>query len=176
LSELAVGVAWLDEAEPEVRAGVAAAAERFPNRREVALPLAPKNRADFMLEVADVHRALFPGNEELYGENIRGKIERCLETTDAEAHAAAREREEYRERVEEALAGIDLLVTPSVPFVAPPADVDELTIRFPGTKFTYPFNALGWPALALPPYVQLAARAGQDALVLAAGKLLASLL
>ena len=41
---------------------------------------------------ADVHRALFPGNEELYGENVRGKIERCLEVTDAEAAAAARER------------------------------------------------------------------------------------
>jgi Asp-tRNA(Asn)/Glu-tRNA(Gln) amidotransferase A subunit family amidase len=128
-----------------------------------------------MREVADVHRALFPGNEELYGENVRGKIERCLEVTDADAGSAARERDEYRERVEEALAGIDLLVTPSVPFVAPPADVDELTIRGPGTAFTFPFSALGWPALALPPYVQLVARPGRDALVLAAGKLLASL-
>jgi len=129
-----------------------------------------------MREAADVHRALFPGNEELYGENVRGKIERCLAVTDAEADAAARERDEYRERVEEALAGIDLLVTPTVPFAAPPADVDELTIRGPGTAFTYPFSALGWPALALPPYVQLAARPGQDAFVLAAGKLLASLM
>jgi aspartyl-tRNA(Asn)/glutamyl-tRNA(Gln) amidotransferase subunit A len=175
LSELEVGVAWLDEAEPDVRAGVAAAAERFPNRRVVEMPFAPKNRADFMREVADVHRALFPGNEELYGENVRGKIERCLAVTDAEADAAAREREEYRERVEEALAGVDLLITPTVPFVAPPADIDELTIRGPVTAFTYPFSALGWPALALPPYVQLAARPGRDALVLAAGELLASL-
>jgi aspartyl-tRNA(Asn)/glutamyl-tRNA(Gln) amidotransferase subunit A len=95
--------------------------------------------------------------------------------TDAEAAAAAREREEYRGRVEEALAGIDLLITPSVPFVAPPADVDELTIRFTGTAFTYPFSALGWQALALPPYVQLVGRPGHDGLVLAAGKLLASL-
>ena len=95
--------------------------------------------------------------------------------TDAEAAAARREREEYRERVEEALAGIDLLLTPTVPFLAPPADVDELTIRGPGTAFTYPFSALGWPALALPPYVQLAARPGEDALVLAAGRLLGRL-
>ena len=92
--------------------------------------------------------------------------------TDAEAEAAAREREEYRERVEEAFAEIDLLVTPTVPFVAPAADVDELAIRGPGTAFTYSFSALGWPALALPPYVQLAARPGQDALVLAVGKVL----
>ena len=58
----------------------------------------PANRADFMREVADVHRVLFPGNEELYGDNVRGKIERCLRVTDAEAAAAERERAEYRER------------------------------------------------------------------------------
>ena len=47
--------------------------------------------------------------------------------------------------------------------------------------FTYPFSALGWPALALPcgaaedalpASVQIAAPAGEDALVLAAGRLL----
>jgi Asp-tRNA(Asn)/Glu-tRNA(Gln) amidotransferase A subunit family amidase len=46
---------------------------------------------------------------------------------------------------------------------------------------TIPFNVLGWPALALPcgdaedglpASVQLAGRAGEDALVLAAGALL----
>src|SRR5436305_10806092 len=52
LSELEVGVAWLEDAEPDVRAGVAAAAECFPRRRAVDLPFAPKNRADFMREAA----------------------------------------------------------------------------------------------------------------------------
>ena len=60
--------------------------------------------------------------------------------------------------------------------VNPPADSDELKLRLPATEFTYPFSALGWAALALPPYVQLAARPGGDGLVLAAGKLLASLM
>ena len=48
-------------------------------------------------------------------------------------------------------------------------------------RLTYPFNALGWPALALPcgpaedglpASVQLAAPLGEDARVLAAGALL----
>ena len=38
-----------------------------------------------MREIADVHRELFAEHAELYGENIRPKIERCLEITDAEA-------------------------------------------------------------------------------------------
>ena len=87
-----------------MRERVAAAAALFPRRRELDLPLAPANRADFMREAGDVHRALFPGNEELYGENVRGKIERCLRVTDAEAAAASATRAEYRERVAEALA------------------------------------------------------------------------
>jgi len=182
LEELDVGVAWLDEADPLVRERVARAAALFPRRREIELPLAPANRADFMREAADVHRALFPGNEELYGDNVRGKIERCLEVGDAEAAAAERERAEYRARVAETVGGLDLVVTPTVPFVAPPADVDELEIRAGGTSLTYPFSSLGWPALALPcgpgedglpASVQLAARAGDDARVLAAGRLLA---
>ena len=185
LEELEVGVAWLDRADPLVRERVAVAAALFPRRRELELPLAPSNRADFMREAADVHRALFPGNEELYGENVRSKIERCLRVTDAEVAAAERERAEYRERMAEAAGGLDLLVTPTVAFVAPPADVDELEMRGVGTSLTYPSSALGWPALALPcgsaedglpASVQLTAPARRDARVLAGGRLLESLL
>jgi aspartyl-tRNA(Asn)/glutamyl-tRNA(Gln) amidotransferase subunit A len=185
LEELEVGVAWLDRADPLVRERVAAAAALFPRRRELELPLAPSNRADFMREAADVHRALFPGNEALYGENVRSKIERCLRVTDAEVTAAERERVAYRERMAEAVGGLDLLVTPTLPFVAPPADVDELEIRGVGTSLTYPSSALGWPALALPcgsaedglpASVQLTAPAGSDARLLAGGRLLESLL
>ena len=184
LEELEVGVAWLGRADPLVRERVAEAVALFPRRREIELPLAP-NREDFLREVADVHRALFPGNEELYGENVRGKIEKSLRVTDAEVEAAERERAEYRERIAGALGELDVLVTPAVPFVAPPADVDELEIRAGGISLTYPFSALGWPALALPcgaaedglpASVQLAAPAGTDARILAAGRLLESLL
>jgi aspartyl-tRNA(Asn)/glutamyl-tRNA(Gln) amidotransferase subunit A len=185
LEELEVGIGWLDEAEPLVRERVAEAAILFPRRRELELPLAPENRADFMREVADVHRPLFPGNEELYGENVRGKIERALAVTDADAAAAERQRLEYHELFTDAFGGLDLLVTPAVAFVPPPADIDELEMRGRGTLLTYPFSSLGWPALALPcgtaeeglpAAVQLAAPNGADARVLAAARLLASLL
>jgi Asp-tRNA(Asn)/Glu-tRNA(Gln) amidotransferase A subunit family amidase len=185
LEELEVGVAWLDRADPLVRERVAEATKLFPRRRELELPLAPANRSDFMREAADVHRALFSGNEELYGDNVRGKIERCLRVTDGEAAAAEREREEYRERFLEAVGEIDIVVTPTVLLVAPPADADERALRLPATDHTYPFSSLGWPALALPcgaaedglpASVQLAAPAGDDAGVLAAGRQLELLL
>jgi aspartyl-tRNA(Asn)/glutamyl-tRNA(Gln) amidotransferase subunit A len=183
LEELEVGVAWLDRADPLVRARVAEAAALFPRRREIELPAAPSDRADFMREVADVHRALFPDNEELYGENVRGKIERCLRVTDSEAATAERGRAEYRERFLDAVGELDLVVTPTIPLVAPPADADELALRLPATELTYPFSSLGWPALALPcgpaedglpGSIQLASASGQDGRVLAAGRLLAS--
>jgi aspartyl-tRNA(Asn)/glutamyl-tRNA(Gln) amidotransferase subunit A len=184
LEELEVGIAWLKRADPLVRERVAEAASLFPRRREIELPLAPTDRADFMHEVADVHRALFTGNEELYGKNVRGKIERCLRVSDGEATVAERGRAEYRERFREAVGELDLVVTPTVLLVAPPADADELALRLPATDLTYPFSSLGWPALALPcgqaedglpASVQLAAPAGADALVLAAGRVLAAL-
>jgi aspartyl-tRNA(Asn)/glutamyl-tRNA(Gln) amidotransferase subunit A len=183
LEELEVGVVWHDEAEPLVRERVAEVAALFPRTRGLTLPLAPQNRADFMREVADVHRPLFSGNEELYGENVRGKIERALRVSDGDSVAAERARVEYREQMAEAIDGLDLLLTPTVPFVPPRADVDELELRGRATMLTYPFSSLGWPALALPcgaaeeglpASAQLAGPAGADAQVLAAGRLLAT--
>ncbi len=186
--ELEVGVAWTELADPLVRARVEAAAARFPRRRTVELPLVPSaTYALFMREVADVHRELFAENADAYGEDVRLKVEKCLAVRDAEVDHAARVRQEYREQAAEALDGLDLVLTPTLPVVAPrlqrgvaPGDLD---VRESLIRFTYPFSALGWPALALPcgpaedglpASLQIAGRAGDDALVLAAGRLLAA--
>jgi aspartyl-tRNA(Asn)/glutamyl-tRNA(Gln) amidotransferase subunit A len=181
LEEVEVAVAWTDQAEPLVRERVEAAAALFPRRRRVDFPL-PSGIGDaFMREVADVHRELYAEHRDLYGDNVAAKIERCLAVTDAQYEAAVRGREEYRTRADEALGDADLLVTPTLAFVAPRVGNDELDIRERLIRFTYPFNILGWPALALPcgpaedglpASVQLAARAGSDPLVLAIGEAL----
>jgi aspartyl-tRNA(Asn)/glutamyl-tRNA(Gln) amidotransferase subunit A len=181
LDELDVGVVWLELAEPAVRARVQLAAEAFPRRREIAFPFPEGLGAVFMREAAESHRGLFPEQADAYGANVRAKLERCVAVTDGEFEAALRRLDEYRERAAEALGELDLLVTPTLGFVAPLAIRDDLEIRDAVIRFTYPFNALGWPALAqpcgpaeqgLPASVQLVAPAGEDARLIAAGLLL----
>src|SRR5207248_9116410 len=116
-----------------------------------------------------------------YGKNVRTKLERCVQVTDAAFEAAGRQRELYRERAAAVLDGLDLLITPTLTSIAAPADADDLDIREAVVRLTYPFNALGWPALALPcgaaerglpASVQIVGPPGHDGAVLAAGRLL----
>ncbi len=181
LGDVEVGVAWAELADPLVRARVEAAAELFPRRRRLELPLADGFYDAFSREVADVHRELFAEHADSYGENVRPKIERCLAVTDAEYERACERRERYGEQLAEAAAGVDLVLTPTLLCVAPPAPADELALRDRLIKLTYPFNATGWPAAALPcgsaedglpASAQVAAPPGQDALVLGAARAL----
>jgi aspartyl-tRNA(Asn)/glutamyl-tRNA(Gln) amidotransferase subunit A len=184
LADVVVAVAWLEDADPLVRARVEAAAEAFPRRRVLALPVPEGVGRLFMHEVAVVHAELFAENADLYGEDVRIKIERCLDVTEGDAGRAAQRREEYRSRMEDLLGDFDLVVTPTLPVVAPPVGAGgtgDLEVRETLISCTFPFNTLGWPTLALPcgaaeeglpASVQIAGRPGADALVLAAGRLL----
>jgi aspartyl-tRNA(Asn)/glutamyl-tRNA(Gln) amidotransferase subunit A len=184
LEDVRVAVCWLDAADPLVRERVDATASLFGERHDVDLPV-PDVSAAFQREVAGVHRDLYAEYRELYGEDVAWKIERCLEVTDAEVDAATRARAEWRERCEQLLENHDLLVTPTIPVVAPRVGIGDRKLRNVLTRNTLPINALGWPALALPcgpaedglpASIQLVGRAGTDAFVLAAGTKLASLI
>ena len=181
LADLRVGVAWTAGADPLVRARVEAAAERFPHRREIDLPLPEGVYPVFLREAAGVHADRFREHRELYGENVAAKLATALRVTDAEVEVARVARERYGERIAELMDGLDLILTPTLGTVAPRAGVGDLALRAAMIERTFPFNATGAPALALPcgaaedglpASVQLVGRPGDDALVLAAGRLL----
>jgi Asp-tRNA(Asn)/Glu-tRNA(Gln) amidotransferase A subunit family amidase len=181
LEEVSLGVAWLDSAEPLVRQRVEEAADLFPHRQALDFPPSPDPGPAFMREVADVHRELFAQHADLYGTSVRVKIERCLALSEDEAMAAAAARQAYGVQALAALGDLDLLVTPTMAFVAPPVGIGDLALRENVIRLTFPINALGWPALALPcgraehglpASLQLAGRPGDDGLVLAVGTLL----
>ena len=183
LGTLRVGVAWLDEADPLVAARVSEAAQLIGVCEPVEAPFADAVGPAFMREVAESHAEIWPGQRDLYGRNVATKVERCMAVSDAEDVAARRRREELGEALLGLFDRVDLLITPTVGLVAPPANVDELSIRARAIRFTIPFNAIGAPALALPcgpaelglpASAQLVGRPGDDSLVLAAGELLES--
>jgi len=87
------------------------------------------------------------------------------------------------DRFAELMRGIDVVLTPTQPIVAPPVGIGDLELRGQLTKFTYPFSATGAPALAvpcgeaedgLPASIQVIGLPGMDALVLGVGALLES--
>ena len=182
LADLRVGVAtpWIAECDLLVAERLREAAALFAGRVEIEFPIEASDDEYrlFMYEVARVHEHLFAEHSEEYGEDLARRVERALAVTRAEADAAAERRRAYGETCAAIATDFDLLLFPTQPFVAPFAGQtadDELRARI--IRFTYPFDALGWPALALPcglaehglpASVQLVAPSGADALVLGA--------
>lgn len=185
LGDLRVGIAWLDGTDLFVRDRIEVAASFVPGTRHVDFPR-PDPAVDrlFMREVADVHRELFVEARELYSDDLQRKLDRCLAVTAAEAAAGEAARSRYREQAEEAMAGIDLLLTPTLECVAPrlgEGGIADHRVLARLVRNTLPFNALGWPAFALPcgaaeheapASLQLVGRPGADGLVVAAAAVL----
>jgi aspartyl-tRNA(Asn)/glutamyl-tRNA(Gln) amidotransferase subunit A len=154
LPDLSLALAW------DVDVPVGGTPIDFPTAAEVE-PAADR-------EVGDVHRELYAEQGELYGENVRAYVESAIAVSDTVYESALRARAELAERASSAFEGFDLLVAPTLAGPVPTADAAEEDVYEAMSRYTFPFNALGWPALAIGG-VQLVGRPGSDALVLGAG-------
>ncbi|MEN3279285.1 MAG: aspartyl-tRNA(Asn)/glutamyl-tRNA(Gln) amidotransferase subunit [Solirubrobacteraceae bacterium] len=181
LADLRVGVAWTERADPLVRRQVQRAAALLPSARALELPFPEGVYPTFAREAAIVHGDLFAAHRELYGENVARKVAGALKVPDGAVDTALAARQRYREHIAALTEDVDLVVTPTIPMVAPPLGIGDLALRERMIELTFPWNAVGAPALALPcgpaedglpASIQLVGRPGDDATVLAAGRLL----
>ena len=128
---------------------------------------------------AAVHRDRIKEHPEMFGDDIRRRLEDGARTTSTEYILARRTQAEAAKRCELFFESYDLLITPTTPIAATIIAGDyafEQAGRL--TRFTAPFNLTGLPALSvpcgftkelLPIGLQIISRAWADAKVLNAG-------
>ena len=120
---------------------------------EVTLPgwLAARKAAGVIIdaEAAESNRALLddPVRRDLLGSEVRARLAEGAATTPAQRANARTVQSTWRDALSRALAEVDVLVLPTVPFF-PPALEDAARKQY--TIFTNPVNLSGNPALALP--------------------------
>jgi aspartyl-tRNA(Asn)/glutamyl-tRNA(Gln) amidotransferase subunit A len=185
---IALGVGeYIDGAEPEVVAAVCETAGVFEAMgckvqevnvdwmREAALA----NKTMTQSDGAAVHRDRLREHPDMFGDDIRRRLEDGARTTSTEYILARRTQTEIKKRLEQFFESYDLLLTPTTPIAAPTVeghDAVEQAGRL--TRFTAPFNLAGLPAVSvpcgftksgLPIGLQIVSRAWADSKVLNAG-------
>lgn len=131
-----------------------------------------------MWEMWQVHGAAVRARPDHFGPETLRLFLAAAETTEATYQAACRRRDHLLPAAASIYQGIDVLLTPAVPFLAPvttpPMDLPEGEAE---GRFTKVFNVTGAPALVLPSAwsetglpigVQLSSTRGADAELLAA--------
>lgn len=128
---------------------------------EVALPDLARaisiHRIVQCCEVAAAHASWFERQRDLYAPEVRARIEPGY-ALGAEAYLQAqRHRRLFTREFAAAIEGLDALLAPSVPVLAPPIEAEELTIR--GERrptraallsCAMPFSQLDGPAVSVP--------------------------
>jgi aspartyl-tRNA(Asn)/glutamyl-tRNA(Gln) amidotransferase subunit A len=158
--KIALGVGdYLEGAEPEIVNAVCEAAKVFESlgshiedvnvdwMRAAALANKTMTQADG----AAVHGDRLKEHPELFGEDIRRRLEDGAKTTLTDYILARRTQAEIKKRCEQFFESYDLLLTPTTPIAAPTIeghDAVEQAGRL--TRFTAPFNLTGLPALSVP--------------------------
>jgi len=187
-ASLRVGLLTGQLADPVITPGVAAAlADAIAALR--AAPSVTLTEADgsaltragellepiFLAEAWQVHRDQVQRDPGHFGPGTLALLRQAEQAGPAGYQAACRRREELRPAVTAAYAGVDVLLGPLMPWVAPRAGESP---GGDGGQFEQPYNVTGAPAISLPcgltpdermpAGLQLSALPGADAALLAA--------
>jgi len=115
--------------------------------REAALANKTMTQADG----AAFHRERLKEHPELFGEDIRRRLEDGAQTSSTEYILARRTQAEVRKRFEQFFESYDFLITPTTPIAAPTIEGHDAVEQAGSlTRFNAPFNLAGLPALSLP--------------------------
>ena len=167
---LAVPRGWFDDLDEETRLAwqqVSAGIEEidFPTYRELGAP----GSTILSAEAAALHRERVEQHPDRFGRDVLANLKQGLELKAIDYLRALEEQEQLSNEVEGAMDGIDALLVPATPRVAP-LIADSDGVRPLLTRFTRPFNVTGQPILTipapttgLPVGIQVIGRFGEDA-------------
>jgi aspartyl-tRNA(Asn)/glutamyl-tRNA(Gln) amidotransferase subunit A len=155
---LATG-AYVEDCDPEVLAAVDAAAGLFERmgaileRRDLSF-LGEAALANGLMTQADgatYHRQRLLAQPELFGADVRLRLETGRDVKAADYVLARRTQTEMRHRLLQLLGDCDVILLPSTPITAPPIEGgDAVQHARKLTRFTAPFNLTGLPAISVP--------------------------
>ena len=158
--KIALGVGeFIETSDPEVSKSVREAARVFESLgcsiQEVDMSwlqeAALANKLMTQSDGAAVHRDRLKEHPEMFGDDIRRRLEDGANTPLADYILARRTQAEVKKRFEQFFESYDFLLTPTTPITAPTIeghDAVEQAGRL--TRFTAPFNLAGLPALSVP--------------------------
>ncbi len=111
-------------------------------------PLDPEMMSAFSAEGAVTHISRFPGQRDRFGPDLQAKLESAQSIPAVEWQRGLAAVRKFR-RVARAKLPFDLLLSPTMATEPPPDDCWELDVRGAMTRWTRPFNFLGWTAIAI---------------------------
>jgi aspartyl-tRNA(Asn)/glutamyl-tRNA(Gln) amidotransferase subunit A len=140
------------------KSGAEAAFAEMGARLEPAqLPeLDPDLMAAFSAECAVTHLAWFPSRRDSYGSDLQFKLDAAQSVTAVQWQRGLAAVRALRRLALKQL-DFDILLSPVMAIEPPPDDCWEPDVRAGMTRWTRPFNFLGWPAIAVGE-VQIAGR------------------